>query len=212
MYIQSWLCRSAGMENIKEFHFLSHLKLNSTSATALASWLLALSSYSALSGVNNQQKEATTHLLWSWHQALMAAVWLWISVITTLLCECFFSPFFLFFFATHAIYRASFLRFMSFSCLQKQHSFFFLAVPILHLWSENEILGAERKSYFFSLNANSLPTLSTNWSAGQVFSFYFPFLYFHESLASDSGPCNCDQRSRKWSKLQLLTATGLTLG
>lgn len=38
------------------------------------------------------------------------------------------------------------------------------------------------------------------------------FLYFYDSFACDSGLCNCEQRSRKWSKLQLLTGTGLTLG
>lgn len=57
------------------------------------------------------------------------------------------------------------------------------------------------KVIFFVI-ANTLPSPSTNWVAGQVFFFLlsFPFFFTFMSnplLASDSGLCNCEQRSRK---------------
>lgn len=66
--------------------------------------------------------------------------------------QVFFFYFFYFFCLTQFIERALLLL-SSISELQlfaKVTQFFLLlAEPILHLWSENEILGAERKSYFF---------------------------------------------------------------
>lgn len=65
---------------------------------------------------------------------------------------------------------------------------------------------------FFLWRWTHSPLWAQTGQLGRYFLFLFLFLYFHESFASDSGLCNCEQRSRKWSKLQLLTGTGLTLG